>query len=191
MKKTALIIYDDVEKQKAIVKGLGGDEFQIEAYSADISLKQLASCEQPNLVFMAVRTLNDSLMEMISVLKAAFPIPLIVFVDREGSEFAQTAVMAGVDSYIVEGLSADRIKPITEIALVRCEKSYSLKNDLEETKRKLKERKTIERAKGMLMDKQNINEETAYHTMRKLAMDQNKNMYEVATSIISMKPFLN
>ena len=54
----------------------------------------------------------------------------------------------------------------------------------------LEERKIIERAKGVLMMKQGLNEESAYRVLRKHAMNQNRRIAEVAQAILSLTEIL-
>ncbi|MFZ5491024.1 MAG: ANTAR domain-containing response regulator [Pseudomonadota bacterium] len=48
----------------------------------------------------------------------------------------------------------------------------------------LAHRKLVERAKGILMARGGRNENDAYHALRKLAMDQNKTIAEIAQGVI-------
>lgn len=60
-----------------------------------------------------------------------------------------------------------------------------LRDEVEETKRKLEERKVIERAKGIIMVKNNMNEEEAYKHMRDLSMQKRISMSKLSDIIIS------
>ena len=56
---------------------------------------------------------------------------------------------------------------------------------------KLAERKFVERAKGLLMKARNLSEDEAYHTLRRMAMERNRRMGDVAKSVIEMAELLN
>ena len=62
----------------------------------------------------------------------------------------------------------------------------NLRNELKKTRNTLEERKTMDKAKGIIMDQRSCNEEEAYKTLRKLSMENNKRMVEVAEQIISI-----
>jgi CheY-like chemotaxis protein len=51
---------------------------------------------------------------------------------------------------------------------------------------KLAERKLVERAKGLLMKRQGLDEETAYAALRKMAMDRNLKLAELARRVIDV-----
>ena len=66
-----------------------------------------------------------------------------------------------------------------------------MRNELGAAQQKLAERKFVERAKGLLMKARNISEEEAYHTLRRMAMERNRRMGDVAKSVIEMAELLN
>lgn len=61
---------------------------------------------------------------------------------------------------------------------------------LAQANQRLEERKLVERAKGMLMKARGLDEESAYRALRRMAMDQNRRIGEVARSVISMARLL-
>ncbi len=60
-----------------------------------------------------------------------------------------------------------------------------MRTELEETKSALKDRKVIEKAKGILMKSRGLDEEAAYALLRKTAMGQGKRLAEIAEGLIS------
>ena len=48
------------------------------------------------------------------------------------------------------------------------------------------QRKVIERAKGVLMQRLGMNEEEAFRTLRKTSMDQNRRLLDVAEATLSL-----
>ena len=85
-----------------------------------------------------------------------------------------------IAEYIDESIFLERLKLIY--------KNYKLYDDLkkevEETKKKLEERKVIERAKGIVMAKYTLSEEEAYKKMRDLSMQKRISMFKLAEIII-------
>ena len=66
----------------------------------------------------------------------------------------------------------------------------TLKVELDDVRSKLTERKLVERAKGILMKSRNVAEDEAYRTLRKLAMDKNQKLAEVARQVIDVAELL-
>jgi len=114
------------------------------------------------------------------------PRPVVMFADKGDSDTITEAVRAGVSAYVVDGLDTRRIRPILDVAIARFREYQALKDELVRTKNSLAERKEIDRAKGILMKKRGWSEDEAYQALRKMAMDQNKRLGEVARSVVEM-----
>ena len=104
---------------------------------------------------------------------------------REGD-----AVRAGVSAYVVDGLDPKRVKPVVEVARARFEDTQALRRELDEVSKKLSDRKLVDKAKGVLMKARGLDEDAAYHAMRKLAMERGQTMASVARDIIDMSRLL-
>ena len=76
-------------------------------------------------------------------------------------------------------------------AVARFRKFQNLRQELEETKTRLADRKIIEKAKGLLMKKKNMGEEQAYQFLRRTAMSRNLQLIEVARVLISLEETLD
>ena len=111
---------------------------------------------------------------------------------------ARHAVAAGVSAYIVAGLSSERIRPILDVAMARFEQEQALRRQLADTRSaldartaELQERKVIDRAKGMLMQRHQMGEQQAYERLRKSAMDKNLRLVEVAQRLLDAMELLD
>jgi response regulator NasT len=114
------------------------------------------------------------------------PKPIILFSDQRDPDFIRQAVRAGVSAYVVDGLSRERVMPIVEVAMARFREFESLRQELEDTKSQLADRKVIEKAKGMLMRRKQLSEDDAYKLMRKTAMDRNMRLADIAKTLVSL-----
>ncbi len=117
-------------------------------------------------------------------------LPIIIFAADDTTDTINQIVKAGVSAYVVNGLETSRINSIITIAVARFKEQQRLKTELEKTKSKLEERKLIDRAKGILIKARGFTEDDAYHTLRKLAMDRNIAIGEMAKNIIAMAELL-
>jgi len=90
----------------------------------------------------------------------------------------------------VDGLSADRVRPIVDMALARFEQWQAMRQELDKAQASLAERKIVERAKGIIMKQRQCSEEEAYRLLRKTAMDRNMRLPLVAESVIAMADLL-
>lgn len=145
---------------------------------------------RPDVILIDMDSPDRDTLEAMHTLAREQPTPVVMFVDQSDSESIQRAVRAGVSGYIVGGVSAERVKPIMEVAIARFREFQSLKDELERTKSTLAARKTIEKAKGILMKRRGMSEDDAYQALRKMAMDRNQRLEEVAINVISISEFL-
>lgn len=117
-------------------------------------------------------------------------LPIIIFASDDTTDTINQIVKAGVSAYVVNGLETNRVNSIINIAMARFKEQQQLKSELEKTKSKLEERKLIDRAKGILIKTRGFTEDDAYHTLRKLAMDRNIAIGEMAKNVIAMAELL-
>ena len=113
------------------------------------------------------------------------PKPIVMFTESSEDHMAGTAIKSGVNAYIVDGLEEKRVQPIIDVAIARFRDFQALKDELDATRNQLAERKAVEKAKGLLMKHKKITEDEAYQSIRKMAMDKNKRITDVADGIIS------
>ena len=77
------------------------------------------------------------------------------------------------------------------MAVVRFGETERLRQELQDTRAILAERKAVERAKGILMKQRGFDEPQAYHALRKMAMDKNLKIGQVAENVIAVAELLN
>jgi response regulator NasT len=114
-----------------------------------------------------------------------------MFTDDGNSDTIQAAIKAGVTAYIVAGMQPERLKPILEVAQARFEADRALRDELKTAQGRLAERKIIEKAKGVVMQQKQISEDDAYRLMRKLAMDRNVTLIELAQQLLNVTQLLS
>lgn len=113
------------------------------------------------------------------------PRPVVMFVDRSEAGLAEEAVRAGVAAYVVNGLAPERVRNVLEVAMTRFQLMHQLRKDLDKARADLLSRKTIERAKALLMKERGLEEEAAYRLLRKLSMDTGRPLGAVAADLLA------
>ena len=116
--------------------------------------------------------------------------PIVLFTQDGDMSHVGAAIAAGVTAYVVAGLAPERIKPVLDVALARFQHEESLKRELADARAELSDRKTIDRAKGLLMTRQGISETEAYGRLRKQAMDKGLKVADVAQRILDVADLL-
>ncbi|GLK72403.1 ANTAR domain-containing protein [Ancylobacter dichloromethanicus] len=116
--------------------------------------------------------------------------PVAMFVDQSDSSTIEAAIEAGVSAYIVDGLKKERVKPIIDMTISRFRAFARLKEELEHTRTQLEERKTVDRAKGILMKLKGLDEAEAYALLRRTAMNEKRRLVDIAQSVITAAELL-
>ena len=116
--------------------------------------------------------------------------PIVMFTSDEDTSHVHEAVAAGVPAYIVDGLAPERIRPILTGAIARFRHQEALLAELDNARGELQERKLIERAKGLLMQRQGLSEPEAYAKLRKAAMNKSVKLADIAQQMIDMAELL-
>src|SRR5574343_296880 len=116
--------------------------------------------------------------------------PIVMFTSDEDTSHVHEAVAAGVTAYIVDGLAPERIRPILTVAIARFRHQEALLAELDNARGELQERKLIERAKGLLMQRQGLSEPEAYAKLRKAAMNKSVKLADIAQQMIDMAELL-
>lgn len=132
---------------------------------------------------------RDTLEHVCSVTRDE-PRPIVFFTQDGDRATIQAAVRAGVSAYIVGGMSVERLRPIMDVAMARFEEFQAMRQELDKAKLSLAERKQIERAKGIVMKSRGVSEDEAYGMLRKLAMERNQRLAQVAENVLSMAELL-
>jgi len=165
--------YDDIQ----LVPPRGAFVARLERIAPDVVLMDLGSPSR------------DTLEEML-VVSRALAKPIAMFVDQSDEDMIGAAIDAGVSAYVVDGLRKDRVKPILDLAIRRFNAFSRMQTELDEAKTALAERKTIDRAKAILMESRKLGEAEAYALLRSAAMNQGRRIADVAEALITASSLL-
>lgn len=116
--------------------------------------------------------------------------PITMFVDQSDSASIEAAVEAGVSAYIVDGLKKERMQPILQTCISRFNAFRKLREELDEARSQLEDRKTIDRAKSIVMRLKSLSEDEAYALMRRTAMNEKRKLVDIARSLITAAEML-
>lgn len=157
---------------------------------ADTFLEERLTQLQPDMIIVdAESEARDSLEHVVMATRDERR-PIVLFTNDNDTTHVKDAVAAGVSAYIVAGLSPDRIRPILDVAMARFEHEQNLRRELAHAKTELQDRKVIDRAKGMLMQRQGLSEQAAYEKLRKAAMNKGLRLGEVAQRMLDLAELL-
>jgi response regulator NasT len=189
---TVVVVEQNQERAFAIVDALkeAGD---VDVYViGNVSgLARKIATHSPDIVLIDIDNPSRDMLEELTVASGPLERPVAMFVSSAAGGLAKAAVEAGVSAYVVDGLQAERIKPVMDTAIARFQVLRQMRTELAETRRALEERKVIDRAKGLLMKAKGVSEDEAYALLRKTAMNQNRRVAEVSEALVTASGLLS
>ncbi|HXD40954.1 MAG TPA: ANTAR domain-containing protein [Ramlibacter sp.] len=156
----------------------------------DTFLGERISQLQPDMIVVDADSAARDALEHVVVATRDARRPIVLFTNDEDTTHVRDAVAAGVSAYVVAGLAPERIRPILEVAMARFQHEQELRRELADARSQLQDRKVIDRAKGLLMQRQGLSERDAYEKLRRAAMDRGLKLGEVAQRMLDVADLL-
>lgn len=112
-------------------------------------------------------------------------IPVILVSAYHDRELIERAEADHVLAYLVKPIKQADLEPAISIAMRRFAQFETCRQEAADLRRALEDRKTIERAKGIVMRQAALDEPTAHRRLQRLASDKNKKLAEIAQAIVT------
>lgn len=181
----------EAERSRSLRIGLLEAGYNIVAVlPSDLFLPDRLAQIQPDMIVVDAESQARDTLEHVVMATRSARRPIVLFTDDEDTSHVRDAIAAGVTAYVVAGLAPERVKPVLEIALARFQHEEALRGELEQALNELSERKLVERAKGLLMQRHGLSEPEAYARLRKAAMDKGLKISEVARRLVDVADLL-
>ena len=184
MKNIAII--DDDESGRIVLRGLVEKSgFRVIAEGANgVEAIDICAQKSPDLIIMDVKMPVKDGIEAANIINRLYETPVILLTVRDDEETVRRAVSAGVMGYLVKPVRLEALLPVIELAISRSKEFRVLRKENRDLKETLASRKVIEKAKGLLMEKEKLSEDQAFSRIRRISMDKRKTMKEIAEVII-------
>lgn len=181
-----IIVDSDQDRARTICDGLAelpGAAFSVVPHGPGLA-RRIAALN-PDLVLIDADNASRDEMEELTLASGPLERPVAVFVNRSDSALTRAMVEAGVAAYVVDGLTTARVVPVVDAAIARFNMLQKMRSELAATRAALEDRKTIDRAKGIIMRARGISEDEAYALMRRSAMEKGRKIAEIARAIVT------
>lgn len=163
----------------------------VNCVAGDSNLLSAVEASNPDVILIDIETPGRDTLESLQTVTDKVPRPMVMFSQDDDNRTIRQATEVGVSAYVVDGLRPERIRPIIDAAVARFQYFQRLESELQKARRQLSERKTVEKAKGIVMRERGLSEEEAYKALRRLAMETNRKLSDVAQSIIEAASILS
>jgi AmiR/NasT family two-component response regulator len=145
----------------------------------------LAREREPELAIMDVKMPRLDGIEAARRILDEHPIPIVMLTAYGQDELVSRAVEAGVFGYLVKPFREQDLLPAIRTARARHEELSALREEADSLAEALAARKAIERAKGLLMAKEGLNEEDAFVRLRKASQVSGRPLKVIAEALIA------
>ena len=146
---------------------------------------ELARSEQPDIAIMDVKMPKLDGSEAARRILDERPIPIVMLTAYGQDELVSRAVEAGVFGYLVKPFREQDLVPAIHTARARHEELAALREEAESLAEALAARKAIERAKGLLMQKEGLTEPEAFARLRRASQISGRPLKVVADALIA------
>ncbi len=141
------------------------------------SVGQVTKVERPDVAIVIVGESSQHSLQLIEKIVNEAACPVIAVLDMEDSKFVNEAAARGIFAYIAKG-DAERLQSAMDIVLRRFAEYHSLEGAFVR-------RATLERAKGVLMERHSIDQQEAFEMLRDESRRHNRKIVEVADSVVA------
>ena len=148
-------------------------------------LVALCATIHPDLVITDIKMPDMDGIDAATQLYRDGPVPVILVSAYHDPEFIRRAEADHILAYLVKPIKQADLEPAIAIAMRRFEQFQALRKEATDLKQALEDRKVIEKAKGILMKKANLDEHDAFRRLQKLASDKNRKLIEIAQMILT------
>jgi two-component system, response regulator / RNA-binding antiterminator len=165
---------DRLERIATIVTGLGHEVISRELEVADVAAA--TEREHPDLAFVGLGVSGEHALEMISEIVREAACPVIALLESDDAVWVNEAAKRGIFAYIVDG-RADEMQSTIDITLRRYAEYANLEGAFAR-------RAVIERAKGIMMARQSIDERRAFELMRSQSQRSGQKLFDIAKAVV-------
>jgi response regulator NasT len=145
----------------------------------------LAQAEQPELAILDVKMPRLDGIEAARRILAERPIPIVMLTAYGQEELVARAVEAGVFGYLVKPFRETDLLPAIQTARARHAELEAMRDEAESLSEALATRKVVERAKGILMEREGLSENDAFVRLRRASQSSGRPLRVVAEAVIA------
>lgn len=143
---------------------------------------------QPDLVFLDVKMPEMDGLAAAARIQEVCPTPVVLLTAYSERQLVKQAQRAGVLAYLVKPVKEEDLVPAVEVALARFADLVQRDRRIGELEEQLAARKLVERAKGLLMQREGLSEQEAFRRIQQEARRTRRTMRDVAQQILAEGP---
>ncbi|MCP2261141.1 response regulator receiver and ANTAR domain protein [Streptoalloteichus tenebrarius] len=183
--RRVLVAEDEALIRLDLVEMLREEGYEVAGEAGDgEEAVRLATELRPDLVIMDVKMPKMDGIEAASRIAGERVAPVVILTAFSQRDLVERARDAGAMAYLVKPFAKRDLVPAIELAVSRFAELQALEGEVADLTDRLETRKVVERAKGVLMDKQGLSEPEAFRWIQRTAMDRRTTMRAVAQAVL-------
>jgi response regulator NasT len=176
---------DEPDMQEYFEKMLPRMGFEVVSVAANgRELVEHARQLRPDLVITDIRMPQMDGIEAATQINRDLAIPVILVSAYHDASLIERAENDHIMAYLVKPIKQADLEPAIALAMRRFQQIQSAQQEVADLRQALEDRKTIERAKGVLMKRAGLDEPASYQRLQKLSSDRNQKLIDVARSLV-------
>jgi AmiR/NasT family two-component response regulator len=164
----------------AIVRSLGHEV--VARTTSPAGVAEAVGEDDPDIAMVKLHADDEHALELIEELIDVGGCPVVALLDSEDPEFVSRAAERGIIAY-AQPVDEERVRSSLEIAVRRFAELNDLGEAVGELEGAIDRRATIERAKGILMERHGVSDKEAFEMLRAEARSNNRRVYDVANEV--------
>lgn len=174
---------EDESTLRAIDRLLVGLGHEVTAHAVTVEqAADLIVSEDPDLSVVVVHDDDDHALDLIEEISEYARGPLIVLLGEHEAGFLRSAAERGIDAFARPQFESE-VQGAIELTMKRHGELVRLSEQVEQLENALARRGTIERAKGIIMERHGVGERQAFELLRQQARRSNRRVAELAGAV--------
>ncbi|MFT4046812.1 MAG: ANTAR domain-containing protein [Solimonas sp.] len=156
-----------------------------------VDLEALVQDLAPDLILIHAESPDRDTLENLAVFHEHAPKPVITLCAKAGSALSEQIGHAGFSFYAVDDLSPALLQSLVQVSLAQFQREKTLRDSLAAAQAELGDRRDVDRAKCLLMDRYGMKESQAYHHLRRAAMRRAQKLPDFARMLLQNEALID
>jgi response regulator NasT len=145
---------------------------------------ELARKLRPDLIMLDIKMPEMDGIDAAKLVSQEKIAPVVLVTAYSQLDLVERAKDAGVFAYVVKPFTEAHLQPAIGVAIARYREFLDISRQASDLQEALETRKLVEKAKGVLMQKQGLSEQEAYRRIQQQSMNMRRTMREIAEAIL-------
>jgi AmiR/NasT family two-component response regulator len=149
-------------------------------------LVEICKRHHPDLVITDISMPDQDGLEAARAIYETEPVPIIIISAYHDPDLIARAEKNHILAYLVKPIKQEDLEPAITIARTRFQEFQAMRQETDNLRQALEDRKVIERSKGIIMKRGGLDEPEAFRRLQKIAREKNRKLIDIAHMVLSV-----